>query len=196
MAFYTGVLNRIMRVTDERIAEAMEETRLSEKFKACINKIDVKRPKETITAAVEANKELASWAGIERTELSSLQKEEYMSRKELREGIEGINRKAMKHIHKKVSGIKSIRYLERQDEALLVKITRRVRQISDTLVAIEKIASDLAHGKVDYGEATKLSRELDAAKAELNSALFYLSKHLKTLRSTYSMEKRLVPAPA
>ena len=196
MAFYTELLNRIRGVTNERIAEAMEELRLSEKFKECIEKINTGKPEKAISAAVEANKELAFWAGIDRTELSSLQKEEYMSREDLREGIEGINRRAMRRIRSKISGFKNIEGLERRDGSLLIKITRKIRQLSDTLTAIEKTASDLAHGKRDYGESMELSRELEAAKAELNSALFLLSKHISTLKSIYASEAKLAASPA
>jgi hypothetical protein len=197
MAFYTGILNRMMGITRERIAEAMEETTWSNKLKECINRINTPNPKAAITAAVEANKELASWAGIERTELSSLQKEEFMSREELRKGVEGINRRAMKHIHQKLSGIESIRRLERRDEGLLINITRKMRQLSDILVSIEKTASNLAHLKEeDHEQFARFDREHEVAKAELNSTVFLLTKHIKTIKDAYTMEKRLVPAHA
>jgi glutaredoxin 2 len=194
MASFTGVLNRIRGITHERIAEAMEELRISEKFKDCIKKINLGRPQEAILAANEANKELASWAGIDRNELSSLQNEEFMSNEQLKEGVEGINRKAMRCIHRKISGIKSIRRLEKQDEGLLIKITRQIRKLSDLLVEVERAASDLT--KKEEHEIFKFLRELDAVKEHLNSALHSLSKHVGTLKRIYTMERKLVPAPA
>jgi hypothetical protein len=159
MAFYTGLLNRVMGITNERVAEAMGELRIAEKFKECISKIHGANPREMILAANEANKELASWSGIARAELSSLQRAEYMSKEMYREGIEGINRKAMKHIHRKISRIKNIRGIEKRDEGLLTNITKKIRQLSDALLAIEKTASVLAHKKVkDYAELRRLNR--------------------------------------
>ncbi|MBW2980207.1 hypothetical protein KY360_02205 [Candidatus Woesearchaeota archaeon] len=183
-------------ITEERVALAMRETKLTKALSRVIGGMKPRNPKQVFSAAIKAQEDLAEWARIERTDLATVQREEYMERKELKRDIEAINRKAVEGAYKTLTGVKEIIRIEKDEEALLIKITKEIRKLADLLVIIERTASDLAHKKLGYIEMRRLNGEIEILQLRLKAALIDVSEHVRDLKAIWGIEAKLVAKPA